>query len=733
MKKIILSFGLMMLTHSLFAQFTLKGKITDKNTHEPLTGVSIYIPQSKQGTVSDIDGNYILTNIPYKEIDVVYSYQGYKNTKKHILFTQPEMHLNISLEEDVFELNEVIVSTPFSKLQKENVMKISKKTMRSMEKEGIQNLMDGISQIPGVSQLSTGTGISKPVIRGLTGNRVLVYNQNMRVENFQFGEEHGMGIDDSGIESVEVIKGAASLLYGSDALGGVVYLVPEKYAPANHNKIETKAQFFSNTKGYGISTAYKKSWEKWKFLIRGSKKQNGDYKIPGGKFVENSANKLEDFKTGIGYKKVNYSLDLRYNYNHQKNGLPHKLSPDFHYNPIGNYQNLENHRLSIKNDFKTGKSHIKTSLGYSSHKRAVMINEQPKIGMHLQTYELDTKWYLPASNKIESIIGMQLMFQKNKNFGKHYLLPDAHIANGGIFSTLNYNLEETVFQGGIRFDLRNIETQDIGAPLNPEYRPGFNKNLFSFSGALGVLHNFNENFTARLNISQGFRAPNLAELTSNGLHESRVEIGNPNLQNEKNIQTDFNLSYTNIHIEFFANCFYNKINNYIFLQPTGMEENSFPVYKYTQDNAYLYGGEMGFHFHPHPWDWLHFDSSYETVIGKRNDGKYLPLTPPDQWKNTLRVTIKKHNKAISHTYVFLSGNHYFEAKRVSEFEEIHPAYTLFNAGVGMSGKTDTFSFDVGLSIHNLTNKKYISHLSVLREDNIPNPGRNIILSLKISI
>ncbi len=733
MKKIFFTFIFLLIAHNISAQYAIKGKVTDKTTGEALTGVTVYIPQTKQGTTTDLDGIYKIDNISLKEIDIEFSYQGYKSIKRHIVFTSPLIELNIAMEEDVFELNEVIVSTPFSKLQKDNVMKVSRKTISSMEKQGIQSLMEGVSQVAGVSQLSTGTGISKPVIRGLTGNRVLVYNQNTRVENFQFGEEHGMGIDDSGIEAIEVIKGPASLLYGSDALGGVLYLVPEKYAPKNKQTADAQFKYFSNTKGYAVNSGYKKSFERWKFLIRGSIKRNGDYAIPGGLYAENSANELQDFKWGTAYKAGRISSDFRYNYNHQKNGLPHRISTEFHFSPSGKYQDLTNHRLSLKNDFHFEKSSIQTTLGYTSHKRAVIINNNPKIGMHLQTWEMDAKWYLPQKIAFESIIGMQAMYQTNTNYGEHFLLPDATIANGGVFGTINYTRNETVVQGGLRFDSRYISTKDIGSISSADYRPGFDKNLYSFSGSLGIKQNFNSHFIGRLNIASGFRAPNLAELSSAGLHESRVEIGNPDLKNEQNLQTDFNLSYENIHIEFFANAFYNKINNYIFLQPTGEFQEGFPVYKYTQDDAYLYGGEAGLHFHPHPLDWLHFDSSYETVIGKRADGRYLPLLPADQWKNTLRLSRKLQKKNIQEYYWYTSVNHSFEASRISDFEDPHPAYTLINSGIGIYGKTRKFSFETNLSVHNLTDKKYISHLSVLREDGIPNPGRNIILSLKIKI
>ncbi len=146
-------------------------------------------------------------------------------------------------------MDEVILSAPFDKLQSENVMKIESKSMETLKKAGAPTLMQGISNIPGVAEITTGTGIGKPVIRGLSGNRVLVYTQGVRLENQQFGNEHGLGMNDSGIESVEVIKGPASLLYGSDALGGVLYLNPEKFAYQGETKVDVSQSFFSNTLG----------------------------------------------------------------------------------------------------------------------------------------------------------------------------------------------------------------------------------------------------------------------------------------------------------------------------------------------------------------------------------------------------------------------------------------------------------------------------------------------------
>lgn len=632
------------------------------------------------------------------------------------------------MQEAVFEMDEVIVSTNTNKLQKDNVMKVSHKSIATLSRKGTQNIMEGIAQIPGVSNLSTGTGIAKPVVRGLTGNRVLVYNQGVRLENYQFGEEHGMGVDASGIAGVEVIKGPASLLYGSDALGGVVYLIPEKYAPAHTSHVNLQSKYFSNTRGAHQSLVVKSSGKKWRFLARGAYKINGDYRIPNGDLVLNSANKDKDFKMGIGFKDTKWSADLRYNFNHTLNGMAEGTG--FENNPYvfsGTYQNLHTNNLSLKNSWTLGEHKLKTNIGFSQFERALLKDGQDFIDMQLRTITANVLWYLPERHNFQLILGSEILGQHNTNLGPHILLPNAQTNNLALFSTLNYTHKKTALQGGMRYDYRTINAAYIS-----DSRPALKKSLGSFTGSFGIKQDWLDNWQVRLNFASGFRAPNLAELTSNGEHEGRVEIGDRNLKNEQNFQTDFNLDYESSHFTFFVNTFYNQIHHYIYLTPLGYQQNNLEVYAYKQNDARLYGGEAGIHFHPHPWDWLHIQSSFETVTGQTLDGDNLPLIPADQWKNDLSINHRYSKGAIKQIYGGMQLNHTF-ASRPGEEEDTYPAYTLLNANFGMAFKFKKMQGEFNLAVHNLTNKTYISNLSVLREDNIPNQGRNVIIGLNLSL
>src|SRR5690606_21587404 len=278
MKIILCLLAVFLLYTAANAQNSLIGKITSKEKNEPVPAI-VYIPQLEKGTVADFDGNYKLNNIPDGSYNVVFSSLGYATISIKINFSNSKNATeNLQLEESVVEMEEVIVSTPFHKLQSDNVMKVERVSTKNLNSSGAITLADGIKNIAGVDLITTGTGIGKPVIRGLSSNRVLTYTQGVRLENQQFGDEHGLGINEAGIESVEVIKGPASLLYGSDALGGVLYLNPERFAISGETHADLSSTYFSNSYGSSTNLGLKTSGEKLKFLARGTYSEFSDYK-----------------------------------------------------------------------------------------------------------------------------------------------------------------------------------------------------------------------------------------------------------------------------------------------------------------------------------------------------------------------------------------------------------------------------------------------------------------------
>ena len=733
---------LLAIPSSIYAQHTLQGSIIDKQTNEPLIFANIYLPQLEKGTTTNENGEFTINNIPTGTYKIVISIIGYETSTKTLLFPYTEP-LTIALTPSAIEMEEIIISTPFHKLQSENVMKVEREKVSDLKAKGAITLSDGITSIAGVESVSTGISIGKPVIRGLSSNRVLVYAQGVRLENQQFGDEHGLGLSDAGIESVEVIKGPASLLYGSDALGGVLYLNPERFAEANTSTADASVNYISNTEGINTNAGFKSSDEHFKFLFRGSFAEHSDYNTQDYS-VTNTRFREQDFKAGIGYQKSKFKTELRYNVNLSKLGIPEGIGEQSsNKTPLLPYQDITNHILSSKSTVFFENSSLDINLGLLYNDRKEFEEDHhhdedehhddeehehdeeeshPALHMKLKTFNYDVKYHFPTMGKFETIVGIQGMNQTNTNYGEEQLIPDATTNDFGVLATSHIHFEKVDVQLGARYDTRSIDVVS-----------GLSRNFNSFNGAIGLKTQLLNKITARINFASGFRAPNLAELTSDGSHHgtNRYEIGNENLKNEQNFQADLALEFKNDHVEFFANAFYNQVNDYIFLSPNGEFVEDDPVFLYTQDDARLYGGEIGLHIHPHPLDWLHLESSFETVTGKQSNDTYLPLIPANSLHNTLRVEFK--NKSIENGYAFVKLSSVFNQNNISDFETSTDGYNLLSAGFG--GMVKLFKNDLGISISgtNLTDKTYINHLSRLKPDGIFNMGRNFNIGLTYTL
>ncbi len=739
MKRIFLLITIGMAYTTGYSQNSLAGVITAAETNMPLEQVSLFFPQLEKGAVSNESGAYEINNLPTGSYKLVVSYLGYKTFSKTIMISTGLNSFDTTLVPSAIEMEEVIVSTPFHKLQRENVMKVEQAKVADLKSKGAMNLADGITQIAGVESVSTGVGIGKPVIRGLSSNRVLVYAQNVRLENQQFGDEHGLGMSDAGVESIEVIKGPASLLYGSDALGGVLYLNPERFSIANTTEGDVNMNYFSNTSGLNANAGFKTSSERLKFLVRGNIASHTDYRTGNDTRVTNSRFNEYDLKTGLGYQSARFNTELRYNYNASELGIPEEIGEQTkERTPTSPYQQIGNHILSSKTNLFLKNSSIVGTFGYlfNNRKEFEEGEEGAALEMDLATFNYNIQYHLPQWKQLETIVGIQGMHQTNKNSGEEILIPDAVTNDFGILMTSHLHLgTDSDIQFGVRYDNRSIDGEENGQLGDEGYIAALNRDFNSINAALGYKINISDNVTGRINTATGFRAPNLAELTSNGVHEgtNRFEIGNPNLENEQNFQVDIALEYQNKHIELFVNGFHNSIDSFIFIEPNGdfVEENA--VFLYRQQDAKLYGGEFGFHLHPHPLDWLHLESSFATVIGKLNNGDYLPLIPANNWTNTFRVEFKKEQDWLKTSYAYVSIQSVFDQNNNSEFETATAGYNIFNLGFGGSLRLFEQSFDITVSGNNILNENYIAHLSRLKPDGIANIGRNISLGIRVPI
>ena len=600
------------------------------------------------------------------------------------------------------QLKEVEVSSTVNTYSNETALNLSNISVSQMRANGAFNISDALTAIPGINQVSTGVAISKPVIRGLYGNRIQTVFSGIRFDNQQWQDEHGLGIADIGIDRVEIIKGPASLLYGSEAVGGVINIIEEKVAEEGKIVGDFNTRFLSNTYGNATDVGFKGNRNNKNWRIRAGYESDADYSA-GKTEGTDSARILNSrfdgyyFKASFGFKKKKWISEN--NYNGSVNDFGFILADNriskiednrFSRRMDGPHHTVVLNIISSENKIRFKESLLKLNVGAQSNIR--MEDEgggEISLNMHLNSLIYNLQWIKVFKTKTELIIGSQSILQSNVNFGKRKIVPDANISETGLSLFLNQQLGKFVIvEGGIGGNYRHIkalETENVNnreniAAADSTIRP-FNKTFPSLNGMLGITINPGKLLNIKLCGSTGFRAGNLAELSSNGLHEGiyQYEVGDPNLKAEQNLNGEVSINFLSAHFGFSVAAFNNYFNNYIYLMPTTESLYGIPVFRYKQNNANLYGGEIALVIKL--FQGLEIKSNYATVTGLLFDNSYLPFIPADKIHSEIKYTFDIKNKLKD--FYILAGNDYV-------FPQIHPAkietktdaYSLFNAGIG---------------------------------------------------
>lgn len=738
MKRIILSFLLMTMFYNVDAQVKIYGKVTDLQGN-PLPGAEVFLPEQNKGTVCASKGEYQIENLPAGKVKIRFSYLGYNTEFKTVILQNGNNELNISLSEAVIESQEVVVTGFSVSAQHDNAVKIDVLKSKDIAFSGAPNFMESLTKVPGVDMIAKGQGISKPVIRGLSMNDILVMDNGVRIENYQFSENHPLGIDENNVDRVEVIKGPASLLYGSDAIGGVLNFIAEKPAPIGEISGDYQMQLYSGTLGMKNSVGIKGASKHLFAGFRAGNKTHADDKQGGGDFVPNSRFNEWSLNTNVGFSGKKGTCKLFYNYFKQDLGMtvPPVISLITKRGRKNNiwYQDLNHHLVSSQNRLYLGKFKWETNVAYQIASRKLETTpDVPVVEMNLNTFTYESKLYFPSNDFAEYIIGIQGMNQtnRNKNNRVSQFLPDANVNNTGILGLAQFNLSQKIkIQGGGRFDIYKTETCAMGTPGDESYHAPVSKDFSSLNGSVGALYSLNEKLMLRANFAKAYRVPNLSELTSNGVHGNRYEIGNSNLRPEDAYETDISLHFHGNYLSFDAACFYNQIRNYIFISPTsGTTSSGMDIYRFAQANAKLFGGEAGLHFHPKTMPWLHIKGVFSTVSGKQENGNYLPFIPAPKFRFEVRAE-KEKIAFLKYPRVWISSLSALKQYHPSPHETATPGYTLINAGTNVTVRIVNQQIILGLVASNIFDTLYFDHLSTLKSVGYYNQGRNFNFSLKI--
>ena len=767
---------------------TLTGRIMDAKTGELLPGASVYFADDKIGTLADANGKYTLNNIPSGHHVIEITYAGYATLVEHLELNS-DMERDFKLSSVVVENQGVIVTgvSGATSIRKTPVPVTSIRKIALLQSSST-NIIDALSHVPGVSQLSTGPAISKPFIRGLGYNRVVVVNEGVRQEGQQWGDEHGVEIDELSVGRVEVLKGPASLMYGSDALAGVINFITNTPVAAGTMKGNILSNYQSNNGLMAINGNITANKNGLNWNLYGTYKSAGDYKNKYDGKVLNSRFNEKNFGGYIGINKSWGYSHIIFSRFDQRIGLIEGERDNttgkfklFSGTPIERVatnadldareifvpqQRVQHNKLILDNNFAIKKSRLKINLGYQNNLRQEFGNpEDPtekSLFFDLKTINYNVQWQMPEKKEWHTTIGINGMRQSNENKGEEVLIPAYTIFDVGGFVYLQRLFKKATLSGGLRFDNRSVDSRELRDGGNIKFN-AFTRSFSNFSGSLGISVEPGDALTIKANIARGFRAPALAELASNGAHEgtNRYEYGNQTLGSETSLQVDGGLELNYEHFSIAASAFYNRMNDFIFYRKlesvsgrdslVNVNGDFIPAFKFDQQNAKLAGIEGSVDIHPHPLDWLHFENTISFVRGKFDnsiDGSInLPLIPAARLVSELRGDFKKTGKTFHGLYVKLEADKTFSQKHPFsgyDTETATPGYTLLNAGFGADilGTKKQVVFSIHFAINNISDIAYQNHLSRLKytaenlvsgRNGVFNTGRNFSVKLNIPL
>lgn len=718
--------GVLLFMAAITYSRNLTGRVVDESNNG-LEGATVFIHELNEGTVTDKNGNFYFHELPSVRLKLKISFLGYSNSICSVNETESGI-ADIQMKLTTIEAEEFVVTGGFNGSQHENTVKIDILSIGQESDISTPNIMQILTNIPGVDMISKGNGIGKPVIRGMSMNDVLVLNNGFRFENYQYSSHHTLGIDEFGIDRVEIIKGPASLLYGSDAIGGVINFIRESPAPVNSLEGNYGMNLFSNSTGIEQHINIKATKGKVFAGLNMGYKSHGDYLQGGGKYVPNSRFNDRSVKSNLGWISSWGTSRLFFESNKATIGMVEneaieKISERGRENQVY-YQSLGTDMFSLKNSILI--SGIKMDLNASYQYSTLAHLDDPEIvhiEMGLGTLNYELKLNVPLQEKGQFIGGFQGFYQTNQNLNNRpvILLPDANANNESVFGMIDYRFNEKFkVQSGIRYDWKTLTYNTL------------DKHFKSPSGSIGFTWQVNENNLIRSNFASAFRTPNLPELSSDGPHELRHELGNRELVPENAYSGDLSLHMHRENYTFDLGSFYNLVKKFIFIAPAGQyTAEGLPVYLYQQADANLFGGEANFHIHPLSTPWLHLKSGYSMVRGlKLNTSEHLPFVPAD--KLNIEIGAVKNKWGNFRKVYFKIRMHYaFKQDRPAPEEEPTDSYTLFDFNTGGDFNLWGVKADIQLVVSNLFDLAYIDHLSTLKEVGMLNPGRNISLSLKI--
>ncbi len=617
------------------------GELSDFHDKTPIIGGTIFIQNLDKYVTSDTDGKFKIENLCDGEITIVISHISCE-TKTVKFMVKGDIYKSISLEHHIESLGEVSVTGNATKQETTTAQETVLKSA-VLKRYSSLSLGDALKEVPGVSSINTGNTIVKPMINGLYGSRLLIMNNNVRLQDQEWGIEHAPNVDINSAGQISVIKGSGALAYGGDAVGGVVVMNPRRVILKDTLYGKTILGGQTNGRGYSVSTSLNKTFASgWFANVQGATKQNGDFEAPDYNLT-NTGLKSNSFAIQGGKKAFESGFELYYSYVDNEIGILRAshigsifdlerainagqplIVNDFSYD-INVPKQEVTHHVAKASYYKRFKNFGKVSLqyDYQNNKRLefdVRIGDRrfiPAVDLRLQTHTVSADVNLDSNLDRKVNFGIMGRYQDNfanPDTGVRRLIPDFDKYDFGAYTTAEWQLnDKVVVDAGIRYDFNRIDAKkfylksrwnergysvdfsDIiiqDFPTQYLTNPVFN--YHNISASAGIKHTINDSNEVLFNYSLSSRPPNVSELFSDGLHHSaaRFEIGNLRFNKEISNRVSGTYNYSSSRFNFLAEIFYNRVADFIYLRPfdfISTIRGPFPLWEYQQTDAEIYG------------------------------------------------------------------------------------------------------------------------------------------------
>ncbi|MCS7075487.1 MAG: TonB-dependent receptor [Bacteroidia bacterium] len=728
------------------------GKIVNES-NEPIQGAVVCIKGTNYCTQSDSLGKYELKHICQDSCQIFCSFLGYNTHTKMLKIsnkTQCDFTLHYLSTKEIHVIGE----------KKESYESYTISTLSAQDLDAVRykNLSDQLAALPGVRTLKTGSTISKPILHGLHGYRVLMLHHGIRLEGQQWGNEHAPEIDPFLASRIEVVKGANAVRYGADAMSGVILVEPSPILEVNQRKIQLYQVFQTQNKQHSLCGIIENKLSKsLKYRIQGTGIIAGSAKTPHY-YLSNTAFQNYNASASVGLLKPKYDAEVFYSYFHNKIGIfsgahignltdlqsafqrdkPFVIEP-FTYHIQRPFQNIEHHFAKYKMSYFTSIGDFSLQVAYQNNHRQEFDlhnrnnSKKAELDLTIQTTIGEAIWkHQPLhNNRLQGSLGITGMYQYNVFGGSRYFIPEYYNQTAGIFWIEHYQKNRLEIEFGLRYDARLVSVW-----LWQNRVPSLRRYVFDApSGMLGCVYLLRPHWKWTMNIATAWRMPAMNELFVNGVHHGAAsyEIGNPNLKTEQGIKGICSLHHQNhdkVNIQISA--YYHYIHNFIYLKPTLQPiltiRGAFPSFVYEQNNAMLYGTDITV---KHQFFRYYYVEVQQSVVRGWNTSlkTHLPLMPSDNLQVHLNYQNRIKIAFFDHLTLKVGGQYVAKQIRyMPNTEIVSPpnAYYVFDISMQTSIQNKFF---IQFQIDNLLNQRYRDYLNRFRyfTDEV---GRNAIFSLK---